>query len=160
MNAWMLRVCGVGLVFAAIGLGAAKATVDHRHADPREGRGKWTRTGGLGFAITEKAPPRKRSERSRRTDVSMATRMKREVVVVHVGGFVRSPGPIRIMRSRNLRDAIQAAGGANEFGSMKRVRLTREGRMRVYDLSKPDFVPCELQDQDTVEVPQKVVYGL
>lgn len=159
MKAWMLRVCGVGLVFAAIGLGAAKATVDGRHADPREGRGKWSRKAGVGSAATEIAPPRKRTERSRRTDVSMATRMKQEVVRVHVGGFVRSPGPIRIMRSRNLRDAIEAAGGANEFGAMNRVRLTREGRIRIYDLSKADFIRCELQADDTVEVPQKMVYG-
>jgi protein involved in polysaccharide export with SLBB domain len=75
--------------------------------------------------------------------------------MVHVGGFVRGPGPKPYNRNLTLWQAIQAAGGANEFGSMKRVKLTRRGSMKQYDCTKAQFQQIPLEPDDTIEVPQK-----
>ena len=79
--------------------------------------------------------------------------------MVHVGGFVRSPGPKPFNRGLTLWQAIQAAGGANEFGSMKRVRLTRRGSLKQYDATKAQFQQIPLEPDDTIEVPQKSITG-
>lgn len=75
--------------------------------------------------------------------------------MVHVGGFVRSPGPKPYNRNLTLWQAIQASGGANEFGSMARVKLTRNGRMKQYDCTKEQFKQIPLEPDDTIDVPQK-----
>jgi protein involved in polysaccharide export with SLBB domain len=75
--------------------------------------------------------------------------------MVHVGGFVRGPGPKPYNRNLTLWQAIQASGGANEFGAMGRVKLTRRGVMKQYDCTKPQFQQIPLEPDDTIEVPQK-----
>ena len=75
--------------------------------------------------------------------------------MVHIGGQVRRPGPVEFNQGLTLYQAVQAAGGATEFGSMKRVKLFREGRQQYYDLTKAQFMNIPLQPSDTVEVPQK-----
>lgn len=78
---------------------------------------------------------------------------------VHVGGFVRSPGPKPFTQGLTLWQAIQAAGGANEFGAMNRVKLTRQGKMKTYDTTKSQFQQIPLEPDDTIEVPQKGILG-
>jgi protein involved in polysaccharide export with SLBB domain len=78
---------------------------------------------------------------------------------VTVGGQVRKSGPIPYAKELTLWSAIQAAGGATEFGSMKRVTLTRDGRSKQYDVTKPQFMQIPLQRNDTVDVPQKGILG-
>jgi len=78
---------------------------------------------------------------------------------VTVGGQVRRPGPVPYKRELTLWQAIQAAGGANEFGSMRRVRLYREGKKKDYDVTNPQFMAIPLQRNDTIEVPQKTPWG-
>lgn len=58
-----------------------------------------------------------------------------------------------------LYQAIQAAGGATEFGSMKRVKLFRKGQQKQYNLTKAQFMHIPLQPEDTIEVPQKTPWG-
>lgn len=77
------------------------------------------------------------------------------VAVVYVGGQVRKPGPLDHLEGTTLWDAIQAAGGATEFGSMKRVNLYRDGEQKTYDLTKKENRAIPLFKNDTVEVPQK-----
>jgi protein involved in polysaccharide export with SLBB domain len=84
---------------------------------------------------------------------SSAKRIEEQQVVV--GGFVRAPGPKPYNQNLTLWQAIQAAGGANEFGSMKRVKLTRRGSMKQYDATKAQFQQIPLEPDDTIEVPQK-----
>ena len=74
---------------------------------------------------------------------------------VSVGGQVRSPGPVVYQRELTLWKAIQAAGGANEFGSMRRVTLFRDGKQKIYDVTQSQFKAIPLQRNDTIEVPQK-----
>ena len=79
--------------------------------------------------------------------------------VVHVGGFVRRPGPVPFNRGLTLWQAIQAAGGATEFGSMKRVKLYRAGQQKQYDASKAQFMQIPLEPSDTIDIPQKNLTG-
>lgn len=78
-----------------------------------------------------------------------------EEQVVYVGGQVRRTGPVPHNRTLTLYQAIQAAGGATEFGSMKRVKLFRGGKQKQYDLTQAQFMHIPLEPNDTIEVPQK-----
>lgn len=75
--------------------------------------------------------------------------------IVTVGGFVTRPGPVPYRNELTLWQAVQAAGGATPFGSMKRVTVFRDGKSRVYDIDKAENKRIQLQRNDTVEVPQK-----
>ncbi len=79
--------------------------------------------------------------------------------MIHLGGNVRSPGPKSFSKGLTLYQAVQAAGGATEFGSMKRVKLFRNGRQTIYDLSKSQFMSVPVEPNDTIEVPQKNIIG-
>lgn len=78
---------------------------------------------------------------------------------VTIGGQVRRPGPVPYAKELTLWQAIQAAGGATEFGSMRRVKLYRDGRHQTYDVTKPQFMAIPLQRNDTIEIPQKTAWG-
>ncbi len=82
-----------------------------------------------------------------------------EELVVTVGGFVRQPGPAKYYRGLTVWEAIQARGGANEFGAMNRVRLTRGKQVKEYDMSKAEHKGIKLEPRDAVEVPQKNAFG-
>lgn len=82
-----------------------------------------------------------------------------EELVVTVGGYVRSPGPVRYTRGLTLYDAIQAAKGATEFGSMERVRVIRGKQSKQYNLKDPKHMNTPLQPRDTIQVPQKNIWG-
>lgn len=75
--------------------------------------------------------------------------------VVHIGGQVRKTGPVAFQKNLTIYQAVQAAGGATEFGSLKRVKLYREGKTQIVDLTDPQFMRIPLQPDDTLEVPQK-----
>lgn len=75
--------------------------------------------------------------------------------MVHVGGQVRRPGPVAYQRNLTIYQAVQGAGGATEFGSLKRVKLFRKGKQQVFDLTQPQFMRVPMEPDDTIEVPQK-----
>lgn len=79
--------------------------------------------------------------------------------MVHVGGQIRRPGPVKFTRGLTLYQAIQAAGGATEFGNMKKVKLLRAGKQRQYDLTQLQFTQIPLDPNDTIEVPQKGLFN-
>lgn len=78
---------------------------------------------------------------------------------VTVGGQVRRTGPVAYAKELTLWGAIQAAGGPTEFGSMKRVKVIRNGNQKTYDVTKAQFMQIPLQRNDTVEVPMKNILG-
>ena len=84
---------------------------------------------------------------------SSARKIEEQVVVV--GGQVRRTGPVPYNRNLTLYQAIQAAGGATEFGSMSRVKLIRAGKQKQYDLTEMKYMQIPLESDDTIEVPQK-----
>ena len=82
-----------------------------------------------------------------------------EKVVVTVGGQVQSPGPVEFYRGLTIWEAVQSARGATAFGAMNRVRLTRGGQVKEYNLRKPEHMNIKLEPKDTIEVPQKNALG-
>lgn len=79
--------------------------------------------------------------------------------VVHLGGQVRKTGPLPFQKNLSIYQAIQAAGGATEFGSLKRVKLFRKGKSQVFDVTKDQFKNVPLEPDDTIEIPQKNFLG-
>ena len=75
--------------------------------------------------------------------------------LVHVGGQVRRPGPAEFTQGLTLYQAIQAAGGPTEFGSMKRIKLFRSNKQRQYDLTMEQSMSIPLEPNDTIEVPRR-----
>ena len=78
-----------------------------------------------------------------------------EKQTVVVGGQVGHTGPVDYTQGLTLYQAVQAAGGANAFGSMYRVKIYRGGTMKEYDLTQGKNMNIPLQPGDTIEVPQK-----
>jgi protein involved in polysaccharide export with SLBB domain len=74
--------------------------------------------------------------------------------VIHIVGQIRRPGLIDFVEGMTLWKAIQAAGGKTEFGSLKRVRLYRDGKQTTYDMTKEEHQSLLLKANDTIEVPQ------
>ena len=79
--------------------------------------------------------------------------------VVTVGGQVRRPGPVPFQKSLTIYAAIQSAGGATEFGSMRRVKVIHDGKVTSHDLTKDETKTILIQHDDTIEVPQKNLLG-
>ena len=80
-------------------------------------------------------------------------------LIVTVGGYVRNPGPVEYVRGLTLYNAVQAAKGANEFGAMNRVVLIRGKQSKEYDLNSSKFMNVLVEPNDTIQVPQKNVFG-
>ena len=76
---------------------------------------------------------------------------------VNVGGAVRAPTRVPFTEDLTLFNAINAAGGFNDFADQKRVRLLRGNEAKVYDVRQfrkdPGLDP-KLQPGDKIEVPQ------
>lgn len=79
--------------------------------------------------------------------------------VVHIGGYVRGPGPRAFSKGLTVFQAVQAAGGATEFGAMNRVILYREGKQQVIDLKTAAGKSVVTKPHDTIEVPEKGPFG-
>lgn len=78
---------------------------------------------------------------------------------VTVGGHVQAPGPVMLKEGSTVMDAIESAGGATEFGSLRRVNLVRYADRTEHDLSKEPIAMIPLEPNDTILVPQKMVMG-
>lgn len=79
--------------------------------------------------------------------------------MIHVGGQVRRTGPVNWQKNLTIYQAVQSAGGATEFGSLKRVKLYRNGKTQTFDLTNPQFMRVPMEPNDTIEVPQKNWFG-
>jgi polysaccharide export outer membrane protein len=75
--------------------------------------------------------------------------------LVHVGGQVGRAGPVKFTRGLTLWQAIQSAGGPTAFGTMKRVSVLRNGKMKILDLTDIKFMQYVLEPNDSITVPQK-----
>lgn len=81
------------------------------------------------------------------------TRLEGKQVVV--GGQVRRTGPVVYRADLTLWQAIQAAGGDNEFAAIRRVQLHRDGKVKIYDLRDNQAKHLVLRENDSVIMPQK-----
>ncbi|MBK1827263.1 SLBB domain-containing protein [Haloferula rosea] len=91
--------------------------------------------------------------------VSLATRGQPSLASVTVVGFVRRPGRVSLGEVTTIRGAIEFAGGATEFGSLKRVKLVRDGRAHQFDLTAKEADLVMIGTNDIIEVPQKMLLG-
>lgn len=82
-----------------------------------------------------------------------------EKQLVHVGGQVRKTGPVEFVPGLTIYQAVQSAGGATEFGAMNRVQLLRDGKIQLLNLKEPQFMNFQLQQSDTITVPEKNPFG-
>jgi polysaccharide export outer membrane protein len=78
-----------------------------------------------------------------------------EEAVVVLGGQIGRPGPVKYQRGLTLWQAIQTAGGPTPFGTIQRIKVTREGKQRQYDLTEIQNMNIPLEPNDAIEVPQK-----
>ena len=78
-----------------------------------------------------------------------------EEVVVTLGGQIGRPGPVKYQRGLTLWQAIQNAGGPTIFGTIQRIKITRAGKQRQYDLTEIQNMNIPLEPNDAIEVPQK-----
>ena len=72
-----------------------------------------------------------------------------------VGGFVKNPNVFKYRVGIRLYDAYCEAGQASEFGDVKRVKLIRNGKSFIYDLSKDAHKQLKIYPGDMIEVMQK-----
>jgi protein involved in polysaccharide export with SLBB domain len=84
---------------------------------------------------------------------------KSEELTVTIGGQVRAPGPRKFTKGMTLYQALQAGGGVTEFGAVRRLSLTRDGKTQTIDLTKDENKILPAQPNDTLEVPQKNIIG-
>ena len=80
-------------------------------------------------------------------------------ITVTVGGRVHSPGPQTLSSGSTLSAAVIAAGGPTEFGAPRRVRLYRNSKAYVYDLTDPTHQLVQVHHGDTIDMPQKLLLG-
>lgn len=152
----MLNLTGGAFLAGAVAVGVTPSEV----VEPEE------RTSIATVASSPASPPatyvvlfrEPAPKRSARTDVSMATRFRPRGTVT-VGGQVNSPGPVTMLGATTLEQAIARAGGATEFGSLHRVKLIRDGKQKTFDTTKGETQTVILQDNDAVEVSQKMILG-
>jgi len=85
---------------------------------------------------------------------------KIDAQIITVGGFVSRPGPVQFTRGMTLFEAVAAAGGADTFGSDKRVELHRSGAKKgIYNIRLAKDMKIPVYPGDTIKVPQKTVFG-
>lgn len=79
---------------------------------------------------------------------------------VHVGGYVRRPGPVPFTEGMTVWQALQAAGGETEFGAINRLELfSSSGKRRVLDLKQNSNKHVRVRENDSINVPQKNMWG-
>lgn len=89
-----------------------------------------------------------------------AEQEKNKQKVVSVGGQVTRPGVIEYRDNTTIFAMIFAAGGPTQFGTLKRVKIFRDGKQFQLDLTKEKLKNKELaKPDDIIEVPQVNIFG-
>ena len=74
---------------------------------------------------------------------------------VVVGGSVVRPGAVQFRKGLTLWQAIQAAGGDNPFGAIRRVEVHRGKTIRKFDLRDDASKRVTIEENDSIRVPPK-----
>jgi protein involved in polysaccharide export with SLBB domain len=85
-------------------------------------------------------------------------------LLLSVGGFVRTPGPVELPASSNVQMAIAAAGGLAAGAQLDRVQVRRGGQVITFDYKRyldtgDDRILPALRSLDTVFVPASPLTG-
>lgn len=78
---------------------------------------------------------------------------------VHIAGKVNNPGACDFAKDLTIFQAVQARGGATEFGAMNRVMLLRDGKQQEINLKAVEGKNIIAMPNDTIEVPAKDIFG-
>jgi polysaccharide export outer membrane protein len=76
---------------------------------------------------------------------------------ITIGGGVRGPGAIPWSQDLTLSTALKRAGGTSDFGSTSKIRVTRDGKVTVYNLKRQQKDPTQnpkLLPGDEIDVPE------
>jgi len=85
-------------------------------------------------------------------------RVKDKAKVVSVGGQVTRPGVIEYKKT-TIYSMILAAGGPTQFGTLKRVKVIRDGKQFQLDLTKEKVKNEEfVRPDDVIEVPESNMF--
>jgi len=158
---FITSLIGYGVLIGALAAALAVKTQDEEVHNEKSRHSMDTRSvskraaGAIDESGTRRPPAKTKSSGK---DQSLITKLRRDGLIV-VGGGVRDPGPLSMTRGMTLSTAIQRAGGATEFGSLKRVKVTRDGEQRSYDMTNPEFMNIPLKANDRIDVPRKVFFG-
>lgn len=77
-------------------------------------------------------------------------------VVVYMAGRVAKRGALPITPGMTVYQAIQNAGGPDEFGAMNRVELIRKGEpTRILNMKDGENLSVEVQQDDMIKIPEK-----
>jgi protein involved in polysaccharide export with SLBB domain len=80
--------------------------------------------------------------------------------VVTVGGEVQRPGEVPYRIGGTVLTAIYTAGGPGDYAAMNRVKLIRNGTVRVVNLNRDEAkTGATLMPGDVIEVPSRNVLG-
>lgn len=97
------------------------------------------RVAGVPLAVVEQ-----RVQELLRTYVAEPRVTMQPLIRVAVSGEVRQPGLVLVAPTTSLAQVVALAGGPTERGEMSRVRLVRDTRQMVLDLSGASSVPAPL----------------
>jgi polysaccharide export outer membrane protein len=75
--------------------------------------------------------------------------------VIHIGGQVRKPGALRFLKGMTVSQAVEAAGGATELGTIETVSLWRNGKEQKIDLKTFEGKRIITEAFDTIVVHAK-----
>ncbi len=74
------------------------------------------------------------------------------VNAVTVGGQVKKPGPISFTEGMTIWQAIQAAGGKDQYADLRQVKLFRDGKRQSINLNDLKSRELPLRLNDTIDV--------
>ena len=97
------------------------------------------------------------SDQASKVDLLVSLRSARSVVI-NISGNVQVPGTYTISAFSSVLNALYAAGGPNEVGTYRDIRIIRNGRLLqsidLYDFFLEGTIPTlYLKDQDIIQVP-------
>ncbi len=72
---------------------------------------------------------------------------------------MNNPGACDFAKDLTIFQAVQARGGASEFGAMNRVLLLRDGKQQIINLKALEGKNIVAMANDTIEVPAKDIFG-
>ena len=97
------------------------------------------------------------SDQASKVDLLVSLRSARSVVI-NISGNVQVPGTYTISAFSSVLNALYAAGGPNEVGTYRDIRIIRNGKLLqsidLYDFFLEGTIPTlYLKDQDIIQVP-------
>jgi polysaccharide export outer membrane protein len=99
------------------------------------------RAAGLTVAQFQRAVEQRLIAEKIFTNPTILVNLQARTRFVTVGGAVRAPQAVDWSADMTLSAAIKRAGGITEFGSLKKIRILRDGKTGVFNLTRAEQDP-------------------